>query len=349
MKIIETLGFKLRRLAFTKAVRVETWQLLADLTQSGMPFSEALMTAANVYKQRGKSNVYHILLDLRAALPHNKLSTVAALYAPGGETLLMTGYGEADTHRLFEGMARIARADLMITRAITSAVTGPIVLFCILSGILYISGAQLYPSFTELRPIEQWPATARIFAQFTIWFANTGYVLAIIFAAIAAILSWAVPSYTSRGRTKLDRLPPFNFYKLRMGASFIFAVVEAGRMGQQINSSFLYKMAQNASPYIRTRITGIGKLLGSMSLGDAAIKAGHEFPARDLNTILAAFSTQENWLESLAKFVDRWLETVEVQAKRTAAFLNILLMSLAAIAIGLLMSSIFSITQTLAY
>ena len=344
-----SLNVVLRRLAFGKRTRSEAWQLLADLTQSGMSISDALMTAATVYDQRGQKSVYNILLDIRAAIPRNELSEVAALYAPGGETLMLANFGEADTHRLFEGMARIARADLVISRAITSAVSGPIVIFCILAGILYMAGSQLFPAFLELTPVEAWPGIAKPFGQFTMWFARSGYVIGAVFLGLLALLSVAVPNYIYAGRTKLDRLPPFSFYKLRMGASFLFAIVEAGRMGQQINSNFLYKMAKHSSPYAGDRIRTIGRLLNSMSFGDATLRAAHDFPARDLNTILVAFSAQENWLVNLAKFTDRWLEDVEIQAKRSAGLLNVLLMSLAATAISLLMFSIFSITQTLAF
>jgi len=52
--------------------------------------------------------------------------------------------------------------------------------------------------------------------MFTMWFAHFGYVIALIFTVFFSIIGGALPTYTGKWRTKLDRLPPFSFYKLRL-------------------------------------------------------------------------------------------------------------------------------------
>ena len=132
----------LRRTAFTRKIRSEVWQLLADLTAADMDVAQALNTVATVYRQRRSNMVANILLDIRAAIPRNDIQNAIARYASGGESLLFANFGDADAQRLFNGAARIARAELVITRAIRSAVAGPALLCSILCGILYLAGSQ---------------------------------------------------------------------------------------------------------------------------------------------------------------------------------------------------------------
>lgn len=335
----------IRRAAFTRKTRADVWQMMADFTASNMDVAQALNTVATVYRQRNKGMVADVLLDIRAAIPRNDVQNAIKRYASGGESLLFANFGEADAYRIFHGAARIARAELVITRAIQSAVAGPTLLFIILCGILFLAGSQLFPSFLDLQPIETWSLAARWFARFSMWFAEQGAWIGVIGSLIVLLIGIAIPLWTGMGRKQADRFPPFNFYKLRIGASFLFALVESGRIGQAINSEYLYRMSVVGSHYSRDRIRTIASHVSRMQLGAATLAAGQDFPSRELNTILNAFCAQENWLESLAGFTDRWLEDVEAQAKRTAATLNTGLLALAACTLGLLMNSIFSILQ----
>lgn len=349
MKLSSVITRKLRARQFTKATRAEVWELLAALTKSKIAISEALMIAASVYQKRGKKGVYNILLDMRAAIPNNELQKVAAQYAPGGEALLLSGYGDTDTESLFKSMARIAKTELVISRAIKGAIAQPVFVFLLLACVIYGAGVALFPALVELQPLETWPIISKLFAKAAMGFATAAPYIAPVFAVLVAIIAIAVPNYTGGARTSLDRAPPFSFYKLRIGASFILSVIEAGRVGQKIDSNFLYEMAYTASPYARSRITKIGQLLNSVSFGEATLNANQGFPAEDVNTIAAALSTKEGWVENLGAFVDSWLDTVELQAKRSAAILNTIFMLLAAATIGMLLVSIFSILQFITF
>lgn len=347
MSLTELPKTLMRRAAFGRKTRAEVWQLMADLTGAKMDVADALNTTATVYRQRGNTQVANVLLDIRAAIPRNDLPNVIARYAPGGEGLLFASFGQTDAFRLFRGAARIARAELVISRSIQNAVAGPAMIGAVLSAVLYIAGSQLFPNFLELAPIEQWPGSSRWFGRFTMWFARSGFYIALFAALFGALVTYLTPNWIGKGRKFADNMPPFSFYKLRLGASFLFAIVEGGRMGQAINSDYLYKMAARGSPYARDRIRKIANEVTRVSLGAATLAADQDFPAKDLNTILVAFSSQENWLEKLAGFTDRWIEDVENRAKRVAASLNAALLSVATVAMGLLINSIFAIMQSL--
>lgn len=336
------------KLSLGRAQRAEIWQLMEDLTSSGLSDAEAFETVATIYQQRRRRSIAHVMLELRASIARKDFPNTAARYVPDGEALLFAGYSDSNVVRMFGGAARIARAELVITRAIQAAVSGPILLFSVLCGIWWMAGTQVFPVFTETTPIEAWPRFAQLYGGFCMWFASSGTILAIALAVILLAFRWLTTNWIGAGRTWADNLPPFSFYKMRVGASFLFAVVESARMGETPNAAFLRTMAEGGSKYTSNRINTIADFASTTSIGAATLAADQNFPAKDLNTILNALTAKEGWEEKLAKFTDRWLEDVERRAKATAKALNFVLLFLSAAAgVGLLMS-IFALTLTVA-
>ena len=337
----------LHKLSFTGRVRAEVWDLLAKLTSARMDAAKALDTVAKVYADRREKSVQAILLDIRAAIPKNEVKETVALYSSSSESLLFSAYGETDVSQLFRGAVRIARAEQAIMRAVLGAVAVPSVVLLVIFFIVYVAGNQLFPTLLQIITIEEFPGYTQWFAKFTLWFAvNVQWIILgiIIFFIIVGV---SVPRWTGFGRRVADRFPPYNLYKLRVATSFLFVVIEAGRAGRSINSQYLFSIAKTGDRYTRSRIEEIAKNLPSRSLGAATIAASQDFPAKDLNTILVAFSGQENWLENFAQFLDDWLVEVELAVKRSASVMNAVLMAIAAGTIGMLLGSVFVITQSL--
>ena len=148
------------------------------------------------------------------------------------------------------------------------------------------------------------------------------------------------------GRLLLDRLPPWSLYKLRMASAFLFAIVETARTGGEIKTSTLQAMADAANPYMRDRLNRIAEGLVSGNIGQASIAAGQDFPARDLNAILALIAAQDGWIERFATFLDRWLADVELTIQRATAGLNIVLLALIAASLAGAITNIIAVLQT---
>ena len=109
------------RLSFTRAIRAEVWQLMADLTASGLSDAEAFEIVSTIYKQRRRTGMSNVMLDLRDAIARKDFPVTNAKYATGGEALLFAGYDSSDAARMFAGAARVSRAELLIARAIRAA------------------------------------------------------------------------------------------------------------------------------------------------------------------------------------------------------------------------------------
>ena len=335
-----------RPFAFGLARRAEAWRLVADLIAARLDAGQAIAQTAEIYRMRRQSLTATFLMELRTAISLGDFVETAARIAPGAESLLFARFGRADAGRIFEGAARIARAELVMRRAILSAIAMPTILIVLLAVLYYVLGTQLLPAIELMQPREAWPVGAQIVGTIADFIANN--VILILISSIATILGIrASLTRVFPGRMTFDRFPPWSLYKLRMASAFLFAIVETARTGGEIKTSTIQAMAAHANPYVKDRLTRIADELATANLGHAAIAAGQDFPARDLNTILALVASQDGWIDRFAAFLERWLADVEQTIKRATASLNLILLVVIAASLTSAIVNVMSILQTL--
>ena len=175
-----------RRLFFTKAVRGDVWQLLADILEGGSDISRTLEAMAEAYRAQGKPVVATVLTDLRAAIPRRRFAERIADYCGPAERLILQGYGEADTARIFGSAARLVRMELAMRSAIVNAVALPVVLVVGLIGIVFLFGLKLYPALEQIADFETLP----VFQQWVIAIVNG--IVAWPLVALAAVAAFAI-------------------------------------------------------------------------------------------------------------------------------------------------------------
>jgi type II secretory pathway component PulF len=337
----------LRKLAFNKNRRAETWKLIADLLGSGYGLAEALEVSADVALQTRQKSVAKLLIDIREGIPRGEFSSRIANYTSGSEAMLFESVGTADEKRIFDAAFRLATQEAKTSQAIQGAIAMPTLLFIGIGILFYILGSQLYPALAEISPISTWGLMPQIIAGGAIWFSsNILFVVGLISAVIVSFW-FLLPRWTGFGRHFADRFPPFSLYKMQVGTGYIFTVTELGKMGTSLNSRTLRELADIASPYSRSRILAIADGLVTKRLGQAAIDAGHEFPSNLLNAVLRGMDNKDDWIFKFSRFLDRYLERYEHMIKVQTRILNFVLMAMVAGAIPVTMMSTFAIMQSL--
>lgn len=336
----------LRRRAFNPRRREQTWRLVGDLVAADIPLNKALLTAAQAFQGQGQKSVAAILRDIEASVARREVAARVARYVAGPEPLLFQAIGKSDATGIFRAATRLAAQQYKIRAAITSALAMPIALITIMTVIVFIMGAQLFPALDSLGSRTEMSFIARIVSAGSQWFANNALWVFAPLAALIVLVTFSVPRWSRFGRHWIDRFPPFALYKLSQGTGFVFTVIELARMGQTIRPAMLQELAAHASPYTRVRIEAIEAHLESLRWGDALAKTGYQFPSLDLITVTQALDGTPNWIDRFAGFLDRWLEQLEDRVKAQMRFVNTILMASIAVllaGIGSSMLSIFSL------
>ncbi|WP_419738606.1 hypothetical protein [Ruegeria sp.] len=331
----------MRRLAFTRSVRAETWQLLADvLAEGGTDLVEALEALAGAYRARGRPTIAAVLEDLRASIARNRFEERLADYTGADEQIVFQGYRQVEIARVMRGAARILQMQIAIRTAIVNAVALPILLLTGLIGLLFLFGLQLYPALTGIVDLDTLPRFHQHVIALVSGFTARPWIPVVALAAMAGGLAWALPNWAGRGRVLADRMPPFALARLMAGAGFLFATVEAGRAGQGITTRFFRDMAARSRPYARSRIGRIADMFerGGLNLGTACRLAEQGFPAPELGPILEMLWNRQGGIEKTAGFLDRWLARIETTIKVRMVLLNAVLLAFIATAMLVLMS-----------
>ncbi len=333
-----------RRFNFGPSQRAKTWRLIADLMEADLDLPEALDTAATVAREDGNKAVAALLMDIRATLPRiDRLGS----YISGAEALIFRVVGSADAVGVFRAAMRLAEQQDRLGKAIKGALAMPVLLAVLMGVVFYMLGSELFPALIDVAPIERWSPAAQVIGRFCLWFVDHGHWIVITLAAVLIFLRAFLPRYAGPGRAQLDKVLPFSLYRLQVGTGFIFTVTELGRMKQTLNSQLLHEISAGTHGYLKSRIQAIALQLTARRWGAALKATGHDFPARDLNAVMAALDGKDGWVETFAGFLDRWLEQFDERIKVQTRILNMALMGAVAVSIAATMTSTLSVLQSI--
>lgn len=239
-------------------------------------------------------------------------------WVPAGEALLIQAGEHSNTlpDTLLHAI-RIRQAQRRLITALRAMVSYPGLLVLAVMGLLYAVAMVVVPAFEELVPRAEWAAHARAVALVAEFAASGGFF--VIFGVVAVLLGVIVAtfgSWTGSLRTRLDRFPPWSWYRLFAGSSFLasVAVLYAARMGM---FNLLTLLAQSANPWLRERIeAAAAHVHEGANLGEALAAAGHGFPDPSIIVDLEFYSGLQNFD---AIVLEVTLETMEEATERLTA------------------------------
>ena len=333
-----------RAFALPRAARIEVYHTVAGLLEAGRELEGALETAARSARDQGQRPRAWALERWRQALGNGRFAETVPRWLPASEAMLFHGYGRVDAAALFAAAARVAELRERQTAAVAKALAMPSLLAAGVVVLLWAAGGHFVPVMETIAPPGLWPAHARAFRAVALWlYGNPATFLAALLllggALTAATLAW-----TGRGRTALDRLPPFNLYRMLAGSAFLFAALEFLHAGVDVNDRAFEALRRSASPYARHRIGAIQRgMRAGKGLGQAMVDAGHRFPDPALVHVVAALDGQPGWPAKLSGFVDRWTARSERTMQARAGGLNAAMTTAAALVAGVAMDSMFRV------
>lgn len=328
-----------RKLAFGPNVRVEVWQLLADVTQSGVSLDRTVEALMRSYHGSGRKARAMVLAELVAGLAARGMGARLVPYVSPAERLIFEGLDRTQAPITFTSAARLLRTRLALRKALTEAIAMPILLTLSLFGLMIFFGLELLPAFAEIVDFDDLPTVQGVTVAVTLAFAAHPLRLALWLTGFVLFLLILMRVWTGWGRTFADRFPPFSVMRLQAGTAFLFAVIEHGRTGGAVTPALMERMAQATGRYEASRIRALaGPLERDDNLGTASLEAGQGFPDRDMAVVMQLLWSRENGIERAGAFLTRRLEQIETAVKTRMAVLNGVLLTLVTVVLVLLLS-----------
>ncbi len=329
-----------------RRARVDSYSVIADLLDAGLPLESALGITRNVARSQGQGLRAWIIDRWRRALLRDRFANELSLWVPSVESMILKAYGRIEADALFAAAARVAELRERQAIAVRKAVGMPLALMAGLLVLLWAAGGHFIPVLETVVPAERWSPAAALFRQVSTALHEDALIWSAVFVAVLATLALVTVCWTGPGRTLLDRIAPFSLYRTVTGSAFLFVILEFLSAGIDLNDRMFDDLKRHCGPYARHRIGTIQKFMArGAGLGQSMILAGHDFPDPALVPVVAALEDVPGWERKLARFVNRWIDRSEETLRTRAALLNACLLILVTGVMAAAIDAMFSILK----
>ncbi|MDR3438186.1 type II secretion system F family protein [Telmatospirillum sp.] len=291
--------------------RLRLYGKIASLSRTGMPLPRALDAVWQVTSVGGKraTSPQAFVVDAWRRKVYDGYSFGRALegWVPEREWTIVEA-GSGDLGLALEEASGLIDSSQKMKGAVFTAIGYPLFLSGLLCLLLWIFSVDAIPAFAEVKPMEKWTGLAASMGTLSNA-VRAGLFPFLLFCGIAAgVVVWSLPRWTGIWRCRFESLPPWSFYRLVMGTSFLTSLVALLRSGMPIPEA-LRRLRTTANPWLGERIDAALYFVNSgYDLGEALHLAEHDFPAREIVEDLRIYATLGSLDESMARIAAEWVK-----------------------------------------
>ena len=330
-------GLALRyvKLSMGSKGRMRIYEKLGKFVSNGVPMAQALAEIHLHLSHDGKKPNQPAALAVdhwrRLVLNGQSFSRALDGWAPKNElSVLAAGEVAGRFDRAVEDVLFITLARKKINAALGGLIY-PLFLLLATCLYMYIFGIQVIPAFDAILPKAQWQGTGRTMVYMSDFVQHGLLPVSLGLMAVLLLIFGTFNSWTGRLRRLADRLPPWSFYRLVVGANFLISLAALLHAGISVPDA-LRLMAKQANPWYRERLlaTRMQILDGARNIGDALHRTGFQFPSRDVVIDIRSYAQLDGFESMLDRLSRQWLEETVVQLNRQMGLLR----NLAILAMG---------------
>jgi len=329
--------------------RERLYRKLAQLMHNGVSLDRSLAQLhyleSKGKRENAKAKVYR---RWRNSLNNGvNFGACIAPYVPPSEAMLIeTGSESGFLEKALVNAANAVGQQKRVKNAIVSSASYPVVLLLMLMAALTLASYRIIPAFEEVLPSSQWQGMAYNVAKLCAMIRENGLLMIMSVVAFFVLVGWSMPRWTGRTRKFVEKIVPWNIYRMWQGSSFLLSVASLMTAGVKIDSNSLRKLGKNASPYLMERINAIAHQASSgLNLGEALDQAGHGFPDEEIIADIRVYATLKGFEDNLISITAEWVNDVEEKVKAAMKILNFIALFLIATTIGMLISALFNVMQ----
>ena len=311
------------RLLLDSVQREAVYDRLAALTSNGVALRESLAVTLARYERRNHP-LRHVFREVLSRLNSgHSLDQALGPYIPGEEAMLInSGLLAGSLPLALSRCSDLLRARRKITASISEALAYPAVLFGLFLALLIVLSRYVMPQLAKLSSPENWsPAARTLHDASTFVDSPYGAVSFVVLGILVVTMLSTFGRFTGPLRTRLDRVPPWSFYRLLVGSIWLYTLATLMQSGVQLSHALASMIEHpNTSAWLRERVAAIqGGLVKGHDLGVAMDNASHGFPDRELVEDIVVYARLPGFSDRLHAIAQAWLESgikrVQAQAR----------------------------------
>jgi len=325
------LEFWFTRIQFGHGSRVKFYRELAGLLAADLSKTDALANMYEVSSLEGKKKsrpIAIVIKDIQEAMENGeRFGPAIRRWVPADDAMVIEASESSDD---FAQQLKDYIVTMTKRRKIRGTITGgliyPIMMFCMIYGLLVYFGMSVVPEVGKLLEPEKWTGPAAFLAFLAEFARHYAVPTALAIIATLTLVAVLLPRWAEKGRKFADRLPIFSMYRMYTGISFLLGVSALMRGGLTAVEA-VQRTRFAANNYVRTRINLIiGQMMNGDTFGAALASTGTGWPDPEMNLSIKTFSKGRDLAEQMSVMSGEWLDQAQERISvRMALFQNLAL------------------------
>jgi len=304
--------------------RQKLWRKLSKMLRDGIQILSALEEIRRLSKP--KSPLAIAIGEWTWGIQGGRqLSEVVQPWVSAEESMLLVAGEQSGTlSNAMDSVVRVSKAKAEIKSAIVNGTIYPLFLMIMAFGLLYMFGNKIVPSFTKAARSDSWHGVARIMIDVA-WFIEhyLHWVGLLITTAVIAFFV-SLPTWNSKFRVILDRMPPYSIYRIMQGSSWLIALSALVQAGVRVELA-IEQLRANSSAWAAARMdSALRGIRSGRNLGQALDEGGYEFPDREIIGDLSLYASKSGFDEALRIIGDEWITESVISIKERMAVIFVL-------------------------
>lgn len=275
------------------------------------------------------------------------LSEAMEGWVPSAELYMIRAGEESGTMaKAFSSIQAMGERAREMRAAVTYAVAYPVFMMILLSFVLWMFGVQLIQNMRKTAPpkvidaMGSVPAVSDFIAEWGLWVA-AGIVALVIFIVVT------LPVWRGPLRSKFDMYPPWAWYRVLQGSSFLLGL--SSLLGAQVPlKRSLEILEEQATPWLKERINSARQeVLRGRNLGEALRTGRYNFPDPGVAVDLEILSERADVGSVIEEVTQEWIRDQIDELKSQAAVARNIGLILVGVTIAWSMQSIFNVVTVI--
>jgi type II secretory pathway component PulF len=235
------------------------------------------------------------------------------------------------------------RSVAKIRSTIIMAITMPVVVLAMITGMMYGFGAFMVPILSSIVQVEHWPWMGRVMYGASMFVLHYGlYMFAGIGALVAAVM-WALPNWSGPTRAKYEGVFPFSLYRDYNSAVMLVSLSGLMQSGTSLVGS-LKAIRTSSPPWLSWHMSQALRRLDKLSATPGKAFDTGLMP-KELYERVLDYGERSSFQSALKKIGNQSLENLDKAVQKKAKVVNQVLLALSGTIMAMVIGSVMLTAQ----
>ncbi|MDR2269101.1 MAG: type II secretion system F family protein [Rickettsiales bacterium] len=294
--------------------RMGLYRKIASLLRNDFTLMDALDRCWQIESKNGRKRDEPFAIVIRAwqnGLERGlAFSEAVARWVPQNEAIMLAVGDVSRLSGALENLTTISTGIQKIRKSLFDALSYPLFLFVMTVLIVIMVGLYLVPPLSEAAGGSVvWRGTAATLVAVANYSQAYWTHAVAMFVVIGLFVWWSLANLAGRLRVLLDKLPPWNMYKVSVSVSWLMSLSAMVKSGTSLPDA-LKMLSDSGSKYLRSNLEPAERLIeNGANLGQALNGTRRHFPNDEIIGDLEIYADMNEFDKNLAQIANDYMES----------------------------------------